>query len=92
MAPRVIAQSAVVLEMGPAASIDQEAASTPYLLTNPQVGRIPTNPQKDAGPRMDPPVSSPREVAHKKAAVAAPDPLLDVPGFRDKSHGFRGRP
>ena len=42
--------------------------------------------------RMEPPVSSPKEVAHRKAAVAAPEPLLEVPGLRDKSQGFLGRP
>ena len=28
---------------------------------------------------MEPAVSSPREVAQRKAAVAAPEPLLEVP-------------
>ena len=28
---------------------------------------------------MEPPVSSPSEVAHRYAPVAAPDPLLDPP-------------
>ena len=41
---------------------------------------------------MEPPVSSPKEVAQRKAAVAAPEPLLDVPGFRDRSQGLWGVP
>ena len=92
MASRVMAQSDTVREMGPAVSIDHAAACIPYRLTRPQVGRMPTRPQKVAGPRMDPPVSSPREVAHRKAAVAAPEPLLEVPGLRSRSQGLRGRP
>ncbi len=87
-----MAQSATVREMGPTVSMDQEAASTPWRLTRPQLGRMPTSPQKAAGPRMEPPVSSPREVAHRKAAVAAPEPLLEVPGLRDRSQGLCGRP
>ena len=92
IAASVIAQSCVVREIGPTVSIDHDAPNTPYRLTRPQLGRIPASPQKEAGPRMDPPVSSPSDVEHRKAAVAAPLPLLDVPGFRDRSHGFRGRP
>jgi hypothetical protein len=30
---------------------------------------------------MEPPVSSPSEVAHNPAVVAVPEPLLNVPGF-----------
>src|SRR5919106_3374486 len=92
MAPKVIAQSKTVRERGPTVSMDQEAPNTPYRLTLPQLGRMPTSPQKAAGPRMEPPVSSPREVEHRKAAVAAPEPLLEVPGLRDRSQGLRGRP
>jgi hypothetical protein len=33
------------------------------------VGLRPTNPHQAAGPRTEPPVSSPREVAHMKAAL-----------------------
>ena len=41
---------------------------------------------------MDPPVSSPRDEAHIKEAVAAPEPVLDVPGFLLVSHGLRVTP
>ena len=92
MAASVWAQSVTVREMGPAVSIDQLAPNTPCRLTRPKVGRMPTRPQKAAGPRMLPPVSSPREVAQRNAAVAAPEPLLEVPGLRPVSQGLRGRP
>ena len=39
---------------------------------------------------MEPPVSSPRDVAHRKAAVAAPEPPLDPPVRRSRFHGLRG--
>ena len=63
---------------------------TPYRLTRPQVGLIPANPHHDAGNRTDPPVSSPKDAAHRKAAVAAPEPLLEPPVERLRSQGFRG--
>src|ERR687895_2229659 len=88
----VKAQSETVREMGPMVSMDQQAPSTPYRLTRPQVGRSPTRPQLAAGPRMEPPVSSPREVAQRKVAVAAPEPVLEVPGLRSRSHGLRAGP
>ena len=40
---------------------------------------------------MEPPVSSPRDVAQRKAAVAAPEPLLEVPGFLAAVPGISGR-
>ena len=48
----------------------------------------PVMPQHAAGMRMEPPVSSPKEVAQRQAAVAAPEPLLEVPGFRSRSQGL----
>ena len=90
--PMVRAQSETVLDIGPIVSIDQQAPSTPYLLTLPHVGRRPTRPQLAAGPRIDPPVSSPNEVAHKNPEVAAPEPVLEVPGFLSMSQGFLAGP
>ena len=87
-----MAQSETVREIGPTWSIDQDAPSTPWRLTRPHDGRMPTNPQNEAGPRIEPPVSSPSDVAQRNAAVAAPEPLLDVPALRERSHGLRGRP
>ena len=37
-------------------------------------------------------MSSPSDVAHMKAAVAAPEPLLEPPVKRLWSHGLRGGP
>jgi hypothetical protein len=37
-------------------------------------------------------VSSPRDEAHIKEAVAAPEPVLDVPGLLLRSHGLRVTP
>ena len=39
---------------------------------------------------MEPPVSSPSELAQRKAAVAAPEPLLDAPEDISRSQGLRG--
>ena len=38
---------------------------------------------------MEPPVSSPNEMAQREAAMAAPEPLLDPPASRRRFHGFR---
>ena len=84
----VTAQSATEREMGPMVSTDHEAPSTAYRLTLPHEGRSPTSPQLAAGCRMEPAVSSPKEVAQRKAAVAAPEPVLEVPGLRVRSHGL----
>ena len=46
-------------------------------------------PQNDAGPRMEPPVSSPSAMAHSDAAMATPEPVLEPPGKRSRSHGLR---
>ena len=70
MTPNVSAQSVTVREMGPMVSVDQLAPSTPARLTRPHVGRMPTRPLLAAGPRIEPPVSSPRDVAHRNPAVA----------------------
>ena len=89
MALKVMAQSSTVRAIGPKASIDQPPAKTPKRLINPQVGRSPTMPHQDAGERIDPPVSSPKAVAHRRAAAAAADPLLEPPVERSRFHGFR---
>jgi hypothetical protein len=39
--------------------------------------------------RIDPHVSLPMPAAAKLAAMAAPVPPLDPPGFRDRSYGLR---
>ena len=75
--PPVLKQTMRV--MGPIWSMDQTPGITPYRLTRPQVGLRPTKPHQVAGNRTEPPVSSPRDDAHRKAAVAAPEPLLEPP-------------
>ena len=70
-------------------SMDHMPGLRPCRLTRPQVGLRPTNPHQAAGPRTEPPVSSPREVAHRKAAVAPPEPLLEPPVNRSRSQGLR---
>src|SRR5919201_151368 len=90
MACRVRAQSSTVRARGPMVSIDHMPGLRPCRLTRPQVGLRPTTPHQAAGPRTEPPVSSPREVAHRKAAVAPPEPLLEPPVYRSRSHGLRG--
>ena len=87
-----MAQSSTVRVMGPTVSIDQQAGRTPYLLTKPQVGLNPTSPLQAAGIRMEPPVSSPKEAAHRNAAVAAAEPLDEMPGFLVRSQGLWGVP
>ena len=47
-------------------------------------------PHHAAGRLIEPPVSSPSEVAQRKAAVAAPDPPLDPPAELFRSQGLRG--
>ena len=88
----MIAQSSTVLATGPTVSMDQETGITPRLLTRPQVGRSPARPHHAAGIRVDPPVSSARADAQRNADVAAAEPLLEMPGFLFKSHGFLGVP
>src|SRR5438046_2039914 len=45
--------------------------------------------QCDAGPRMEPPVSEPREPRQRPAARAAPEPLLEPPGMWSVFQGLR---
>src|SRR5262245_7613903 len=89
MACRVRAQSSTVRERGPMVSMDRMAGRRPCRLTRPQEALRATAPRQAAGPRTDPRVSAPREVAHRKAAVAPPEPLLEPPVKRSRSQGFR---
>jgi hypothetical protein len=54
----------------------------PLRLANPCVPRIPTKLLCDAGIRIDPQVSLPIPTAAKLAAIAAPVPPLEPPGFQ----------
>src|SRR5215470_16441524 len=62
---------------------------TPARLTNPKVGMRPTTPHRDAGPRIDPPVSEPRATGTSPAATAAPEPDDEPPVKCARCHGLR---
>src|SRR5271169_2528807 len=49
---------------------------------------MPTTPQKEAGSRIEPPVSVPSAPRHSWAATAAADPPDDPPATRVVSSGF----
>src|SRR5437763_15369982 len=49
-------------------------------------------PQKDAGWRIEPPVSEPSAAGAIRAATAAADPPLEPPGVRSGAHGLRVGP
>lgn len=53
------------------------------------MGFRPTTPHKDAGWRIDPPVSEPSEQIASSAATEAAEPPLDPPGTRSRSQGLR---
>ena len=55
----------------------------------PNVGFIATRPLLLPGWRTEPPVSVPIESRPIEAAVAEPEPLLEVPGLRDGSQALR---
>ena len=56
------------------------------------MGFIPTMPQKEAGWRIEPPVSVPVAARHSRAATAAAEPPEEPPGTRSLPpcgpHGF----
>ncbi len=56
--------------------------------TRPKPGFRPLTPQKEAGIRIEPPVSEPRATGTIRAAVAAAEPPLDPPVSRPGSHGL----
>src|SRR5712671_3398577 len=49
---------------------------------------MPTQPQRAAGCRIEPPVSEPRVAEHSSATTAAAEPPEEPPGIRLVSHGF----
>src|SRR3954451_19917174 len=67
-------------------------AVNPYRETRPYVGVTPTPPQKDAGWRMEPPVSEPRAATEVPCATEAAEPPLEPPGTRSGSTGLRTGP
>ena len=61
---------------------------TPSTLMRLSVGLRPTMPQREAGIRIEPPVSVPMLPKQRPAAMEAADPLLEPPGIRERSHGL----
>ena len=89
VASSITARSVTVRVRGPAISWVCERGTTPSRLDRPSVPRSPTRLLCIDGIRMDPQVSLPMPAAEKLAAMAAPVPPLEPPGFRDVSYGFR---
>src|SRR5213593_1602735 len=85
----MIAQSSTVQAMGPTWSSVNEFGMTPARLTRPALGMRPAMPQKDAGPRIEPPVSEPIAQGASPAAMAAPEPLDEPPVKCSRFHGLR---
>ena len=52
----------------------------------------PTTPQKEAGIRIDPPVSVPVAISAMPVATATPEPPLEPPGVRLRVVGVANRP
>lgn len=86
------ATSATRAAIGPTVSKYCETATEPLHEIRPIVGRNPATPQKEAGMRMEPPVSEPIEPWHIPAARVAPEPPLEPPGMRLTSQGLRTGP
>ena len=84
--------SPTVLASGPAWSSDQPRGNVPSRGIRPNVGFSPTHPQREAGTRIDPPVSEPRAPAQSPATTAIAEPPLEPPGLRLGSCGLRATP
>ena len=83
------AASATLRARGPIWSSELANAISPYRLTAPYVGFMPTSPHRAAGWRIEPPVSEPMPSAANPAATAAALPPDDPPGTREGSCGLR---
>ena len=76
----------------PTVSNDGARATPPVRPIRPKAGFSPATPQKQAGMRIDPPVSLPTATGTIPAATAAPEPPLEPPGTRSRFHGFLAPP
>ena len=85
---RSSAQSATLRAIGPATSRLGASGTTPASDTSPRVGLIVEVPLSAEGIRSDPAVSVPVAAGTMCAARAAPDPPLEPPAERARSHGF----
>jgi hypothetical protein len=86
--PRSPAEAAI----GPGQSSDGASGIIPSAGSRPWVGLSPQHPQREAGIRMEPPVSVPSASGTTRVVTAAPDPPLEPPVIRPGSHGFRVGP
>ena len=68
------------------------SGTPPVLLIRPSVVFNPYTPQKEAGIRIEPPVSLATASGTMPAATAAAEPPLDPPAMRSRSHGLRVDP
>src|SRR3989304_3803003 len=90
--PSRAAASATVRAIGPPWSSDDAKAIIPYRDTRPYVGLTPTTPHREAGWRIEPPVSVPPPAKHIAAATAAAVPPEAPPGMRERAQGVRVGP
>src|ERR1700744_3758225 len=61
----------------------------PARLMRPNVGFSPAVPQKLAGIGIYPPGADPTAATQSPPATAAPEPPVEPPGMRERSHGLR---
>src|SRR5229473_6859331 len=90
--PITVATSPTVRPSGPAQSKAGDSGMMPSQEMRPQLGFRPVTLQRDAGMRMEPPVSVPMLPKQSPAATAAAEPPLEPPGMRARSQGLRTGP
>ena len=78
--------------MGPRVSSDLLRGITPDMSMLPNAGLKPATPQREAGMRIEPPVSLPIAQSHKAAPTAAAEPPDEPPATRPGSAGLRTVP
>jgi hypothetical protein len=88
IAPSRIAASVTVRPNGPAVSWLAAIGTIPNREMRPRVGFTPTTEFQLAGLRIEPEVSVPTATAHRPAATATAEPLLDPPGLKVSPYGF----
>src|SRR4029453_12870792 len=86
------AVSSTVRVSGPTVSSDGQSGRMFSTDTEACVGRIPDNPQKVEGRRIEPPASEPSAAKLARAAPEAPEPDDDPPVMRCGSQGLRQCP
>ncbi len=86
------ALSATVRVIGPMTSSDAFVGMMPLAGRRPYDGRPPTSAVRALGRRIELPVSPPIAKAHRFAAVAAAEPVLEPPKSFCSVYGLRARP